>query len=405
MTRTLRSIFLSAILLAGGMALAQTALAQCSGGACPLRPSSSMKYLQGLGGVIPNTGGGTALNSSHPTAMGVMRPALTASGADPSVSVGSVAPYSIMLPNQVLTIGQFGATAEAVRLPAFNITTMLFEVRFTHAGEFPDGTVTFGADVGIPSTLPDTLTVCPGVTLPLTGNPACDSPAFITSTTPNGGDVPTNFSGLMRYTKTANRFGGVAADTRSVNGGAGWANYAGIPASGLVGTALVPALRLPLVVELPFGPGIGFVARTHVQDNRQFVFADVTTAGLVNFSTPDTAMGTAPGLALPQLNGPWTTGRVTLSETGLPAQIHMIEGTDTRTAAGNGIVSMVSGKLIDRGGATSTAIDRGFVTLALPEPGMALGALAGVGLLGVLARRQHLTRPRSGADSTPITHT
>ena len=74
--------------------------------------------------------------------------------------------------------------------------------------------------------------------------------------------MPTNFSGLMRYTKTANRFGGVAGDTRSVNDGLLFINYAGIPASGLVGTALVPALKQPLEVELPFGPGIGFVART-----------------------------------------------------------------------------------------------------------------------------------------------
>ena len=389
MTQNFRSTtLLAAILLAGAMAYPGTAQAQCSGGACPLRPSSSMKYLQGRGGVIPNTGDGTALNSSYPTAMGIMRPVLTASGADPSVSVGSVFPYSVMLPNQILTVGQFGATASPLRLPAFAITNGLFEVRFTHAGEFPDGAATFGADVGIPTTLPDTLTVCPGVALPLTGNPACDSPAFITSTTPSGGSVPTNFSGLMRYTKTANRFGGVAGDTRSVNDGVLFINYAGIPASGLVGTGLVPALKQPLNVELPFGPGIGFVARTGMQANREFVFADVTTAGLVNATVPDTAMGTIPGLVLPQLNGPWTTGRVTLSETGLPAQIHMIEGTDTRTAAGNGIVSMVSGKLIDRGGATSTAIDRGFVTLALPEPGTALATLSGVGLLGLLARRR-----------------
>ena len=389
MIQNLRSIALLAALLASAsLFLPGTALAQCSGGSCPLRPSSSLKYLQGLGGVIPNTPDGTALNSTYPTAMGIMRPVLTASGADPSVSVGSVAPYSIMLPNQILTVGEFGAATNPVAIPAYNITTALFSVRFTHAGEFPDGAATFGANVGIPTSLPDTLTVCPGVALPLTGNPACDSAAFITSTTTSGGSVPTSFSGLMRYTKTANRFGGAAGDSRSVNGGVGWANYAGVPASALAGTGLVPALRLALVVEAPFGPGVGFEAKTHVQDPREFVFADVTTAGAVNFSTPDTVMGTIPGLALPQFNGPWTTGRLTLSETGLPAQIHMIEGTDTRTAAGNGIVSMVSGKLIDRGGATSTAIDRGFVTLALPEPGAGLAMTAGFGTLLLAARRK-----------------
>jgi len=389
MTRTIRTtILLVATLAAGCIALSQSAQAACSGGSCPLRPSSSMKYIQGLGGVIPNTGDGTALHSSYPTAMGVMRPVLTPSGGDPNVVVGSDFPYSIMLPNQVLTVGQFGATAAPERVAAFAVTPMLFEVRYTHAGEFPAGAATFGPNVGIPSSLPDTITVCPGVALPLTDNPACDSPAFISSTTPGGGSVPTTFSGLMRYTKTANRFGGVAGDSRSVNGGALWANYAGVPAAALAGTALVPALKQPLVVEIPFGPGIGFVARSNMQQPRQFVFADVTSAGLVNFSTPDTAMNPVPGLVLPDLNGPWTTGRVTVSETGLPAQIHVIEGTDTRTAAGNGIVSMVSGRLINRGGATSTAVDRGFVTLALPEPSVALAAWAGIGLLGALARNR-----------------
>jgi hypothetical protein len=88
---------------------------------------------------------------------------------------------------------------------------------------------------------------------------------------------------------------------------------------------------------------------------------------------------------------PWSTGFITISQPGAgPPEIFFLSGTDMRVG-GVGNLSMVSGALSLRALSGPNA-NRGWVSLNLPEPTVALG---GMGALAMLAFCHGLVRRRS----------
>ena len=99
------------------------------------------------------------------------------------------------------------------------------------------------------------------------------------------------------------------------------------------------------------------------------------------------AMGALPTNMAASQPGPWTTGRIVISNpaAGGGGEMFTIEGKDSRTAAGGGTIQMVSGTLSARA-ATGANANRGWVRLTLapttPVPSMSwLGLSATAGLL------------------------
>jgi len=302
-----------------------------------------------------------------------------------------------MLPDQAMTQGELGANPAVSETVFFPIVSSVFFAFFRNTMEFPLGDATFAANGALPTTLPGTLTVCAGIAVPFTGNPACDSPAFITSTiTTSQGTipaVPTAWNGIMRYVKTANRFGGNAGDGQIINEITAWLNYLDVPGSVLVGSALVPAKLRPGPLQVPAGPGgrvdqaNPFTYTTHGGSPLRFVLADITDSGRVLSSTPTELSLTEGASDITSLNGPWTTGRISISTSLLGNPDHWIlSGIDARTENGSGLISMVSGHLTRRSGTGSESANPGVLTLQLPEPSLAIGLLAGVGMLAGLGR-------------------
>jgi hypothetical protein len=87
---------------------------------------------------------------------------------------------------------------------------------------------------------------------------------------------------------------------------------------------------------------------------------------------------------------PWSTGLITISQpAAAPPEIFWLSGTDMRVA-GAGNVSLVSGALSSRALSGPNA-NRGWLSLTLPEPTAALGAVAALAMLGLchgLVRRR-----------------
>lgn len=92
--------------------------------------------------------------------------------------------------------------------------------------------------------------------------------------------------------------------------------------------------------------------------------------------------------------GPLTTGRVVISvmNAGQAPGVFTNTGSDQRTAGGMGQVSMVSGQMSLRTSPPPVppqgGSERTMLTIKLPEPSMALGLIAGAGLLAGVSRRR-----------------
>lgn len=446
----LRRLLLIAVFIwAGAMLLAASAQAACDGGSCPiLRGGQRTQVSRGLpfpiaaiplgpgcevapGVFVPcpaaNTGLISSMRVAHPVATGSLFPggppktgtpahgrALTnpAAGAVrpiPGAEVNVVAgahPRAITVPNGQLTWGCNGndslagcaATgfAPPLNVMIFQINPALFSITTMLANQWPRGDRVFEADG---RTGPPTVTWCPGSPAPTASfNPGC----LGANTTANGG--PTTWSGLLRYTKTSNQFGGPApaAWPATATRGARLAlNLAGLTA------AQVPCNGAGCIVFLgypgngtspPWGGAFGesFMGTQIAGPSSHGGYtASIGAAGTI-FSvgaalvTGNGAPGTNPPIPNPATTypGPVTTGMVTNQVPGLfPPETFVLTGSDQRDPVnGDGWISMVGGNMANRGTGAST--NRMWVSFQLPEPGIILGLASGLVLLAGLNRRR-----------------
>ncbi|HKA14267.1 MAG TPA: hypothetical protein VKH41_04555 [Myxococcota bacterium] len=221
-------------------------------------------------------------------------------------------------------------------------------------------------------------------------------------TTHTGPPKSVLFPGKIRYSKTANQFGG-ASRTKVVPLSVvkAWAHgptgnppckhsLFGGTDSGCIGI-IVEAHPMTLAVA---GAMTGVVDTTPggvaTMSGVQAVSVPKKTgliakAVVVGSKAPISNMATSAGF-------PWTTGMLTISQpsaAGTP-EVFTITGMDTRMN-GVGTISLVSGALSDRvtSGANS---NRSWARYTLPEPGAVLGAAAALAMLGVchgLVRRRN----------------
>jgi hypothetical protein len=211
--------FLAAVFSIGSL----PAQAACSGATCPL-VGGVVRYQIGNGLPFPASalllGQPTGQLNTSMTAMGLILPLPGA-----VVSQGSTAPRSIMMPPSQLSAPQLPFT-----IPLFSANPLAFQLKTSIGFLFPSTLVTFSASGRVgPSTAAWCIDADPPAVptgTPIGGfNPGCLGP----NTTASLGTTFT--SGLLRYTRTANQFGGVARAARPDGGTADIAiNIAGIPA-------------------------------------------------------------------------------------------------------------------------------------------------------------------------------
>ncbi|MGH0032995.1 MAG: hypothetical protein ACQGVC_24650 [Myxococcota bacterium] len=254
------------------------------------------------------------------------------------------------------------ATLRRLGLALFNFNA--FEQRTSVSVQFPQSTVTLK---GSGRTGPATVTYCPGNTITPAGS-GCLAPPLA--------------PGVVRYTRTTNQFGGAARSL--VQGPATWvARVGSLPpcaGPGCVGS-LIPIAQ-PGVWGAAFGVS-GFAPNPAFSPG---VFSmTVSTAGLV--LATGTPLGPGGANPVASFAGPWTTGRVTVSQPSAigGGQIFIFTGSDARSAGGQGTLSLVSGGIVTSaaGGPAGT---RGWLNLTvLPEPEVGPGAALGALAIAVLA--------------------
>ena len=197
-------------------------------------------------------------------------------------------------------------------------------------------------------------------------------------------------------------FGGAAQF--SVTGGPGtpFGRAAGIPATvyiNALGQAPGPANTLAVLGASvgPLGePGASLGAVTNVTPG---VALPGSGGAMVSAGPAGTILASVPfaGLTLTNMvtgskGVPWTTGLLVLSQpAAVPPEIFYLSGTDMRIA-GVGNISLVSGALSTRALSGPNA-NRGWLSLTLPEPTAAVGAVGAFAMLGLC---HGLLRRRSG---------
>ncbi|MGH0030252.1 MAG: hypothetical protein ACQGVC_10705 [Myxococcota bacterium] len=220
----------------------------------------------------------------------------------------------------------------------------------------PAGSVVFSAGG---RTGPPTVTYCAGagVTPPFTCTP-----------------FPGPVMGILRYTATANQFGGPArfgtAGSATVwmrGGSSPPCSYAG----GLNPNCLAVIVKATPGATggqgRPFGEQVTVVRPGTASGVR---YATITGAGAVVASTPTPSMN--PGLAhtFTSWGGPWTTGMITASvhvNVGVSLDLFILSGSDRRGANGRGRLSLVSGALSART-LSGPSANRGWLNLEFGPP-------------------------------------
>ena len=218
----------------------------------------------------------------------------------------------------------------------------------------------------------------------------------------------------VRYTKTANQFGGVGTQrqvkrTGGTNDWIGRINFNNFIApynrddmADLALKKVYPTLPQNLVEPVVWGATFGAVVqRIGGSSPGDMVSAFLTLNGapadlntvMVTTNTPGLG-GPGTGMGLGQTStswgGPLTTGMVTVQNipggTVLPSTWSNT-GNDQRTVGGQGMVSLVSGSLSSRN-ISGPGTSRTLLTLQLPEPSMALGLFVGMAALVGVSRRR-----------------
>jgi len=218
----------------------------------------------------------------------------------------------------------------AINLPVFGSNPAVFQVHTNLIYNLPKDKIMFEAGG---RTGASTVTFCgqPGSTVTAMGNPACA-----------GGTTGT---GLLRYTRTTNQFGGPAQG--NVGGTADVAlrgNGAPAGAAPCAGPACIVAFfdagPAPTgAVGAPFG----FTNNTVPVIPNPGAFTGTVTAmgAVVNLGA---ALGPGLGNAGTSWGGPWTSGMLTASNTeAVPPELFQLTGMDGRAAGAGGPVFSNSG--------------------------------------------------------------
>jgi len=258
-------------------------------------------------------------------------------------------------------------------------------------------------------------------------------PAASATLAPGGGPgstvLGTPGGGVAIYNAGPNAFGGAAQFAIAPGSGAGaarlgpsgntgnlpiasvWINFAGGAPNTVMAVAVAGA-SAPDGLAQPGAPAASPAATTMFgAPSNGFGAVNVTTpvtcctmgpAGTINGSIfPITVPFPTPGGGTVMLNGlandvtaskgfPWTTGTITLSQPGAsPPEVFFMSGTDMRVG-GEGNISLVSGSLSLRALSGPNG-NRGWLSLTLPEPTAAMGAVGALAMLGLchgLVRRR-----------------
>jgi hypothetical protein len=295
-----------------------------------------------------------------------------------TVMQGTGSPRSLIISPAVFT-----APGNLVNVPVFFANPFVFQVATSFVITWPKAKATFYAGG---RTGPSTVTWCPGYPQPKAGfNPACPSPA-------KGSPK----AGLYRYTKTTNQFGGAEVG-RLVSGKAIVAFNAGFVA-GCPGTppACLAAFNFAYGAQpQAIGNKFAVVGYSTPAPLIPGVFpVKVTAKGKVTYINTALGGGTGPTNAATSFAGPWTTGMLTVSVTNAAGnpEIFVRTGHDKRNASGVGGIQLISGSVSARTISGPNA-NRGWITLTIPEPSTALGALGA--LLALAVCHHGLVRRRS----------
>jgi len=286
---------------------------------------------------------------------------------------GASDPLTLKIPAGVLK----AVGPPVLNIPVFLANPKVFQVATDFGLSLPAATFMKGGRVG-----PAAATWCPGSAVPTAGyNPSCAS----------GSGAP---PGLLRYSKTTNQFGGAVGGKAIF---AGKANVA-FAAAFVAGCAPVGACLVAFNNAYGASPGaigntwgkIGLSAPAPVMPG---VFpAKVTGMGAVTKLYTSLGAGTGPTNKATSFAGPWTTGKLTVSQPKALGgkEIFVRTGSDMRVS-GVGGISLISGSVSLRTLSGPNA-NRGWLTMNVPEPGAAGGA---AGALLALAACHVLVRRRS----------
>jgi hypothetical protein len=369
------------LIVASGLILPQPAAASCSGEQCAIGPKSSVRFQFGNGlpfpiaalglGFVAPTG---QINASN-DARGMVKPLSVYNGR---VTAGTGAPQSLMM-----AAGQMIWDGPKLIVGLFNANPAVFSVGTKIPITFPSVAATFAAGGRSGAA---TATYCPGAPFPggTLGSPGCLGP----NTTASGG--PTNYPGIFTYTKTAAQFGGAAAgairDGATADVAFNVAELTALPCTMCVFGQQIVAVN----TRFPTGNTWAFTQmRTGISNTPGIFIGSVNTSGVVtNVIGPTPAGDAFPGQDSTSTGGPWTTGKVSVSAPGLvPPEVFTITGSDQRTPSGEGFISMVAGSIANRS-LSNHGGNRGWMTLEVPEPGLGLGLMTGLGMLTALVRRK-----------------
>ena len=334
---------------------AVSASASCVGATCPL--GGNMRFQYGNGLPIPLT--------FIPAPDGKVAAVTSA-----TVMVGTGAVPSLMLaPGQLFA----PAAAPAFVLPVFLANTNVFQQQTAISASFPRVGATFKAGG---RTGPEIASFCPGV----------NTATLFTCTATFGGSIP----GRMRYTKTANQFGGPAQMRFGGSANIALRGAAPAPCTGPPSCVAVFARNTPPPTGAAGGP-FGFVNSIALPASGVGTFFATVSANGFILGAP-TKIG--PGLDNPvaSFGGPWTTGMITVSQPsaiGPGPEVFMLSGSDGRIS-GAGIISLVAGSLTQRTLLGPNA-NPAWLNLNVPEPSLSAMVGAGAALL-VLASGSRLGR-------------
>ncbi len=298
-----------------------------------------------------------------PAAMSIMQPA----GGTLNIPVGVLSYMADGIPNNI---------------GVFNTNPVVYQVATTLNYSWPNAAAVLapgGAPVGVvPGPAGGFITYGAGAAA--FGGPA----QFAISVGPGGGTfgIPT-VAGMVPIATVFINVGGVSPFLGMQIAYVGASNPFGYAAQGAPLTAVAMSTNFPNVanafhsINSPVGGG--GCAMWCATANGLIPLNPAMTDWSVG--QPATPMGFLTNMATATEGFPFATALVTISAAGaVPKEIFFAKGNDARTAGGAGNISLVAGSLSDRNLSGPNA-NRAWVSL--PEPTVALGAAAALGVLGL----------------------